>query len=213
MVSPRLDMRQFNEPASLSLSRLNAGASASSSNPNNRPVGRLALAAEGVQKDTDEIENRDALLSNARLLTATPQSQPETQESLSQASSTSPNRPLAGVTAATDSTSSGTSAAAETSLSSVSDRPGQQQALSVRDGRRLPLETSPVEGEADPTVLATEVEEVSPDKGPTTGGVRITILGYNFPSVRLYVRFGDIITCTVSEALDWLGDWTDRMLW
>ena len=213
MVSPRLDMRQFTEPASLSLSRFNAGASASSSSLNNRPVetrARSALPPEAVQNDICEIENQDTLLSNARLLTEAPPSQPEPQESLN---STSPNQPLAGFTTTTDSTSSGTSAAAETSLSSASDRRGQQQALSVRDGRRRPLETSPVEGEADPIVLATEVEEVSPDKGPTTGGVRIIILGNNFPSVRLYVRFGDIITCTVSEALHWLEDWTDRVLW
>ena len=213
MVSPRLDMHQFTEPASLSLSHFNAGASASSSSPNNRPVetrARLALAAEGVQNNTYEIENQDALLSYARLLTAAPPSQPEPQESLS---STSPNQPLAGFTATTGYTSSGTSAAAGASLSSASDRRRQPQVLSVRDGRRRFLETSPVESEADPTVLATEVEEVSPDKGPTTGGVRITILGYNFPSVRLYARFGDVITSTVSEALHWLGDWTNRVLW
>ena len=114
----------------------------------------------------------------------------------------------------TDPTSSGTSAAAESSLESVSsvpDRRGQHQALSLRDGRMRPLENIPAEDEAGPTVLSTEVEEVSPDRGPTTGGVRIIILGKNFPSGWLYARFGKFVTCTVSEALHWLGDWTDRV--
>ena len=204
-------------------SHLNTRANPPSSTPNHHLVETQigsAPSREGAERSregTGETETEGASLGNVneRPPTVISQSQEpqEPQESLGQASSTSPNRPLAGVTAATDSTSSGTSAAAETSLSSVSDRRGQQQALSVRDGRRRPLETSPVEGEANPTVLATEVEEVSPDKGPTTGGLRIIILGYNFPLVRLYARFGDIITCTVSEILHWLGDWTDRVLW
>ena len=133
---------------------------------------------------------------------------PEPQESLDRTRSTSSNRLLGSVTATTDSTSSGTSAAAETSPSSdssVSDQPGQQHALPFRDGRMRPLEDFPAEDEAGPVVLSTELEEVSPDRGPTTGGVRIIILGKNFPSGRLYARFGDFITCTVSEALHWLG--------
>ena len=65
--------------------------------------------------------------------------------------------------------------------------------LYLRDGRMRPLEDSPSEDEADPAVLSTEDEEVSPDKWPTTGGVRVIILGNNFTSVRLYVRFGDFI--------------------
>ena len=226
---------------SIASSHLNIGANPSSPTLTHHPAeAQIGSApsrerAEESQEGTGETETEGASLGNVneRLPIAVSQSQfpPEPQESLGQASSTSPNRPLAGVTATTDSTFSGISAAADTSLSSVSDRRGQEQALSVRDGRRRPLETSPAEGEADPTVLATEVEEVSPDKGPTTGGVRIIILGYNFPSVRLYVRFGDIIlgynfpsvrlyvrfgdiiTCTVSEALHWLGDWTDWVLW
>ena len=194
--------------------QLNMGASASSSSPNNpKTLVGLALpctATEGVQEDTGETENQGALLSDARYLTAAPQSQlqPEPQESPDRTRSTSSNRLLGGVTATTDSTSSGTSAAAETSPSSessVSDQRGQQHALPLRDGRMRPLEDFPAEDEAGPVVLSTELEEVSPDRGPTTGGVRIIILGKNFPSGRLYARFGDFITCTVSEALCWLG--------
>ena len=32
---------------------------------------------------------------------------------------------------------------------------------------------------------------VLPEKGPTTGGIRIAILGENFPSTPLFVGFGD----------------------
>ena len=35
------------------------------------------------------------------------------------------------------------------------------------------------------------LEEVLPEKGPTTGGVHIAIFGENFPSIPLYVAFGD----------------------
>ena len=128
---------------------------------------------------------------------------PEPQVSLNQNTSVSSYRRLGSVLADTNSTSSGTSAAAESSLSSVSsvfDRRGQQ-ALSIH-GRRRPPENSSAEGEADPT---TEVQEVVPCKGPTTGNVDIIIFGNNFPSGQLYVRFGDATTCTVSEALGRLG--------
>ena len=87
----------------------------------------------------------------------------------------------------------------------MSDQPGQLHALPLRDGRMRPLENFPTEDEAGPVVLSTQLKEVSPDRGPTTGGVRIIILGKNFPSGQLYARFGEFITCTVSEALRWLG--------
>ena len=35
------------------------------------------------------------------------------------------------------------------------------------------------------------LEEVLPEKGPTTGGIHIAIFGENFPSTPLYVAFGD----------------------
>ena len=44
-----------------------------------------------------------------------------------------------------------------------------------------------------------EVEEASPEKGPTTGGTRVAILGRGFPCIPLYVRFGDAITRAVSN--------------
>ena len=120
---------------SLAPSHFNTGANPSSSTP------QIGLApsrerAEGSQEGIGETETEGASLSNAneRFPTAVSRYQfpPEPQGSLGQASSTSPNRPLAGVTATTDSASSGTSAAVETSLSSVSDLRGQQQALSIR---------------------------------------------------------------------------------
>ena len=219
--SSRSDIHTLIEPGSSAPSHLNAGANPSSSTPYNHLVETQigsALSrqgAEGSQEDTGETETEAAPLSNVneRLPTTVsrPQFPPEPQERLG---STSSNQLLGNVTATTDSASSGTSAAAETSLSSVSsvsDQRGQQQALSFRDGRRRPLENSPAEDEADLTELSTEVEEVVPHKGPTTGGVSIIILGFNFPSAPLYIRFGGFITRTVSEALGWLGDWSDRL--
>jgi len=44
-----------------------------------------------------------------------------------------------------------------------------------------------------------EVEEASPEKGPTTGGTRIAILGRGFPCIPLYVRFGGASTRAVSS--------------
>ena len=35
------------------------------------------------------------------------------------------------------------------------------------------------------------LEEVLPEKGPTTGGIHIALFGENFPSTPLYVAFGD----------------------
>ena len=118
------------------------------------------------------------------------------------------NRLPEGVTAVTTAFAFSGTSTAETSqscVSSGSDPQEQQQALSLRDGRLRTREESPTEGEADPTERSTEVEEVWPDRGPTTGEVPLMIIGNNFPFGRLYVRFGDSITCAVSEALRWLG--------
>jgi len=38
---------------------------------------------------------------------------------------------------------------------------------------------------------ATLMEEVSPERGPVTGGMHITIFGENFPSTPLFVAFGN----------------------
>ena len=217
-ISPRPDIHPFTAPASSAPSHPNAGAGTSSS-PNNPPVvtrvglGLPCKATKGVQKDTCEIEIQDVLLSNALLPTAAPQPQllPEPQESPNRACSTSSIRHLDDIPVTTDLTSSGTSAA-ETSRSSWSDPQEQPQALLLRDGRLQTREVSPAEGDADPTEASTEVEEVWPDRGPTTGGVPLMIIGNNFPSVRFYIRFGDSITCAVSEALGWLGGWTNWIL-
>ena len=46
----------------------------------------------------------------------------------------------------------------------------------------------------------TLLEEVDPEKGPTTGGIRIALFGENFPAVPLYVGFGDNWVRAVSYA-------------
>ena len=217
-VSPPPDAHTLTEATSSALAHLNVGAGASSSNSNLPPAETpIAIgsalpckATEGVQENTCEIETQVGLLSNAGHLAAAPQSQsqPESQEAPDRAISTPSTRLLGGATATTDSTSSGTSAAAETpptSESSVSDRPGQQHALPLRERRVRPLEDIPAEDEAGSVVLSTQLMAVSPDRGPTTGGVRIIILGKNFPSGPLYARFGNALAWTVSEALRWLG--------
>ena len=46
----------------------------------------------------------------------------------------------------------------------------------------------------------TLLEEVVPEKGPTTGRIQIFLVGENFPEVPLYVRFGENWARTVSYA-------------
>jgi len=46
----------------------------------------------------------------------------------------------------------------------------------------------------------TLLEEVNPERGPTTGGIRVALLGENFPAVPLHVRFGDNWVRAVSYA-------------
>lgn len=46
----------------------------------------------------------------------------------------------------------------------------------------------------------TSLEDVVPDKGPTTGRIQIVLFGENFPDVPLYVLFGDNWARTVSYA-------------
>jgi len=176
----------------------------SSTSPDSPPV---EVVEEG-QKDTSGAENERPLCSicsKARPPVAAAQSQlqPEPQQLPDRVGSTSSDRHIDSVTATTDSASSGTSAAAETSLATVSsqsNRQGQQQAVSLRDRRLQTREGAPAAEEVDPTDRPTEVWEVTPDRGPTTGGVRIVITGDNFPSTPLYVRFGDFITRAVSNA-------------
>ena len=168
----------------------------------------MCEVVEEGQRDTGGTENEHPLRnihSKARPPIADQHSQllPQPQQPPDRVSSTSSDRRIGSVTATTDSASSGTSAAAETSLTSVSsqsDRQGQQQAVSLRDGRLQTREDAPADEEVDTTDRTTEVEEVTPVKGPMTGGMPIVITGNNFPSTRLYVRFGEFITFTVSGA-------------
>jgi hypothetical protein len=45
----------------------------------------------------------------------------------------------------------------------------------------------------------TFLEEVLPERGPTTGGIHVAIFGENFPSTPLYVAFGDNWVRAVSQ--------------
>jgi hypothetical protein len=45
------------------------------------------------------------------------------------------------------------------------------------------------------------LEEVLPERGPTTGGIHVAIFGENFPSTPLYVMFGDNLVRAVSQTL------------
>ena len=46
----------------------------------------------------------------------------------------------------------------------------------------------------------TLLEEVVPQKGPTTGGIHIDLWGQNFPAVPIFARFGDNCVRVVSYA-------------
>ena len=46
----------------------------------------------------------------------------------------------------------------------------------------------------------TLLEEVDPERGPTTGGIRVALFGENFPTVPLYVWFGSNWVRAVSYA-------------
>ena len=50
------------------------------------------------------------------------------------------------------------------------------------------------------TTDETLLEEIDPEKGPTTGGIRVALFGENFPAVPLYVGFGDNWVRAVSYA-------------
>ena len=67
----------------------------------------------------------------------------------------------------------------------------------------MPLMTSQIRvGEPEGTYSPNEIflEEVLPEKGPTTGGIHIVIFGDNFPSTPLYVAFGENWVRAVSYA-------------
>ena len=64
----------------------------------------------------------------------------------------------------------------------------------------MPLTTPPLNveepedthsGDTNQALSEVFLEEVLPEKGPTTGGIHIAIFGENFPSTPLYVGFGD----------------------
>ena len=121
-------------------------------------------------------------------------SAPDPRPELPSFSSTT--RPPETVVTATDSVSSGTSEAAETSQSNSSSG-SHQQTQPAPNSRSLQLEETTAEDETQLAELSTEVELVAPNKGPITGGEPIVILGVGFPSIRLYVRFGDAFTVAV----------------
>lgn len=96
----------------------------------------------------------------------------------------------------TDSASSGTSEAAETTQSSSSSG-SHRQTQPAPESRSLPDEETTTEDETQLEEVSTEVQEVTPYKGPLNGGEPIVILGVGFPSILLYVRFGDNFTIAV----------------
>ena len=49
------------------------------------------------------------------------------------------------------------------------------------------------------TMGETLLHEVDPEKGPTTGGIRVVLFGENFPAVPLYVCFGNNWVRAVSD--------------
>ena len=58
---------------------------------------------------------------------------------------------------------------------------------------QLPVEESECTHSRDTYQAPNEIflEEVFPEKGPTTGGIKIAVLGENFPATPLFVGFGD----------------------
>jgi len=177
------------------------GASRPSPSPNNAPVGTsCGLRSHGATIERDQTENEGSPLRNStRPLTATPQPQllPEPQRPLDRASSDSPSTQLPDtVSTTTDSTSSGTSVAAETPLSSASSGSDRQRQR-ARDSQLQPLEDTTAEGETQLAEGPPEVHKVSPKRGPVTGGEEILIVGAGFPSTQLYVRFGGAFTPAV----------------
>ena len=69
----------------------------------------------------------------------------------------------------------------------------------IDPGANLP--TNRAEGSfdasAEPSIV---LEELSPDNGPITGGIKILLVGANFPMSPLFVRFGRNITMAVLPA-------------
>ena len=99
--------------------------------------------------------------------------------------------------------SSGTSRGHNTSSAMPSGQGGSAPGISIpSDTSQSPI-ISPahtrnegidqIEGEA-------LLEEVVPQKGPTTGGIHICLWGQNFPTVPIFVRFGDNCVRAVSYA-------------
>lgn len=99
--------------------------------------------------------------------------------------------------------SSGTSQGPNTSSAMPSGQGGSAPDISI------PSETSRLQTESpvhthnqdiDQITGESLLEEVVPQKGPTTGGIHINLWGQNFPAVPLYVRFGDNWVRAVSDA-------------
>jgi len=95
--------------------------------------------------------------------------------------------------------SSGTSRASNTSSTVPSGQGGSAPDIS------RPAETSRLQiGSPSHTrnegMIQISLEEVSPDKGPTTGGIQLYLIGKNFPDVPLHVCFGHVWVRAVSYA-------------
>ena len=102
-------------------------------------------------------------------------------------------------------TSSGTSAADDLISSSSSqqngvlDSRGQRSSGSFHhcsDGTAAGFNAPDTETNGE---YLPEIRQVVPGGGPTTGGSPVVILGFAFPCIPLYVRFGDAVTRAVSS--------------
>ena len=99
--------------------------------------------------------------------------------------------------------SSGTSQGPNTSSAIPSGQGGSAPDISIpSETSRLQIE-SPVHThneDIDQITDETLLEEVVPQKGPTTGGIHVDLWGQHFPAILLYVRFGDNWVRAVSYA-------------
>ena len=99
--------------------------------------------------------------------------------------------------------SSGVSRTLNTSSAAPSGRGGSAHDTSIpSETSRLQIE-SPAHTRNEGINQITDetlLEEVDPEKGPTTGGIRVALFGENFPAVPLYVGFGDNWVRAVSYA-------------
>jgi hypothetical protein len=101
--------------------------------------------------------------------------------------------------------SSNTAETHTTTSSTGTDGAGSSELGSNRSNERLspPPEFAPRDLSApepdEPQQHPPYIEGVTPDKGPTSGGLRVVVVGDNFPSGPIYLRFGGASARAVSN--------------